>query len=153
MVECFWAMTGKGIDARHEMHASGPRKPAKEADTIRDPCWQCPSRLLRVSMRTATCIGMRQGWERPVSGGYHGVVTVLREELHQVIDQLPEKELGPVLEYARAHVQPSAVPGDWTPVWDGPGFIGAFASGRDDVSERDEELLFTEHPADGDSYR
>lgn len=104
-------------------------------------------------MRTATCIGMRQGWERPVSGGYHSVVTVLREELHQVIDQLPEKELGPVLEYARAHVQPGAVPGNRRPVWDGPGFIGAFASGRDDVSERDEELLFTEHPADGDSYR
>jgi hypothetical protein len=88
-----------------------------------------------------------------VSGGYHGVVTVLREELHQVIDQLPERELRPVLEYARAHVGAVAVPGGVRPVWEGPDFIGAFASGRDDVSERDEELLFTEDPAGGDSFR
>ncbi len=42
MVKDVWAASGKGIDARHEIHVSGSRSLAKAADTIRDPCWQCP---------------------------------------------------------------------------------------------------------------
>jgi hypothetical protein len=90
---------------------------------------------------------MRHDQERQVSARYHSVMTVLRDELHQVVDQLPEGELGLVLEYARAHVRSRGQ----RSLWEGPGFIGAFASGRDDVSERDEELLFAEHPGDGGS--
>jgi hypothetical protein len=42
MVEDVWIMAGKGIDGRHEMNVSRAGSPAKAADTIRDPCWQCP---------------------------------------------------------------------------------------------------------------
>jgi hypothetical protein len=76
-------------------------------------------------------------------------MTALREELHQIIDRLPEAELGLVMDYVRTHAHTVTSDRPESPVWDGPAFIGAFASGRDDVSERDEELLFAEHPVDG----
>lgn len=70
-------------------------------------------------------------------------MTILREEFHRVVDQLPEKDLAPLLDYVRSHAHRPA--GD-SPVWDGPDFIGAFSSGRSDISERSDELLFTEGP-------
>ncbi|MGH6655477.1 MAG: hypothetical protein ACRDVE_09750 [Actinocrinis sp.] len=72
-------------------------------------------------------------------------MTVLREEFHQVVDQLPEAELGPLLDYVRAHAHRAE---DQPPVWDGPDFLGAFASGRSDVSEHADDLLFTEPPTE-----
>ncbi|MCL2585335.1 MAG: hypothetical protein FWE35_23090 [Streptosporangiales bacterium] len=74
-------------------------------------------------------------------------MTVLREEFHRVVDQLPEKELAPLLDYVRSHAHQ---PGSESLVWDGPDFVGAFSSGRSDVSERADELLFAdEHPTGG----
>jgi hypothetical protein len=35
------AVVGKGTGARHDAYVSCNRSPAKAADTIRDPCWQC----------------------------------------------------------------------------------------------------------------
>lgn len=77
-------------------------------------------------------------------------MTVLREEFHRVVDQLPEKELAPLLEYVRSHAHQAQ--GE-SPAWDGPDFIGAFASGRSDVSERIDELLLAEGPAEGSADR
>jgi hypothetical protein len=77
-------------------------------------------------------------------------MTVLREEFHRVVDQLPEKELAPLLEYVRS---PTHQAGAADSRWDGPDFIGAFGSGRSDVSERGDELLFAEHPTDGPAGR
>jgi hypothetical protein len=59
------------------------------------------------------------------------------------VDQLPEKKLAPLLDYVRSQARQD---GNGSPAWDGPDFIGAFASGHSDVSERADELLFTEGP-------
>jgi hypothetical protein len=75
-------------------------------------------------------------------------MTILREEFHRVVDQLPEKELAPLLDYVRSHAHQA---GDESPAWDGPDFVGAFASGRSDVSERADELLFAEDHPTGDA--
>ena len=72
-------------------------------------------------------------------------MTILREEFHRVVDQLPEAELAPLLDYVRTHAHRAAAE---APVWDGPDFLGAFASGHSDISERADELLFVEHPTD-----
>jgi hypothetical protein len=77
-------------------------------------------------------------------------MTILREEFHRVVDELPEAELAPLLDYVRAHAHRADTE---TPAWDGPDFLGAFASGRSDVSERADELLFAEHPTDGPANR
>jgi hypothetical protein len=69
-------------------------------------------------------------------------MTILRDEFHRVVDQLPEAELAPLLDYVRTHAHRAE--GD--AVWDGPDFLGVFASGRSDISERADELLFDEHP-------
>ena len=45
MVESNWAVAWKGIDARRAIHVSRTRSRAEAADTIRDPCWQCPEVL------------------------------------------------------------------------------------------------------------
>jgi 1,4-alpha-glucan branching enzyme len=73
-------------------------------------------------------------------------MTILREEFHRVVDQLHEQELAPLLDYVRSHAHPAVAE---SPVWDGPDFIGAFSSGRSDISEHGDEMLFTEGPADG----
>lgn len=75
-------------------------------------------------------------------------MTVLREEFHHVVDQLPEEDIAPLLDYVRTHAHLTAAQAP-AAVWDGPDFIGAFASGRDDVSERGDELLLAEHPTGG----
>jgi hypothetical protein len=72
-------------------------------------------------------------------------MTILRDEFHRVVDQLPEAELAPLLDYVRAHAHKADAA---QPVWDGPDFLGAFASGRADISERTDELLFEEHPTE-----
>jgi len=77
-------------------------------------------------------------------------MTILREEFHRVVDQLPEAELAPLLDYVRTHAHRAETE---VAVWDGPDFLGAFASGRSDVSERTDELLFAEHPTDGAANR
>jgi hypothetical protein len=56
-------------------------------------------------------------------------VTVLRDQFHRIIDQLPEAELAPLLDYVRTHAH-RAEAGE--PVWDGPDFLGMFASGREE---------------------
>jgi len=70
-------------------------------------------------------------------------MTVLRDEFHRVVDQLPEAELAPLLEYVRTHAHRAEAD---APAWDGPDFLGAFASGRSDISELADEVLFGEHP-------
>ena len=73
-------------------------------------------------------------------------MTILRDEFHRVVDELPEAELAPLLDYVRTHAHLAEAD---VRVWDGPDFLGAFASGRSDVSERADELLFAEHPTSG----
>lgn len=74
-------------------------------------------------------------------------MTILRDEFHRVVDQLPEKELAPLLDYVRSRAHQS---GNDSLAWDGPDFIGGFSSGRSDISERADELLFAEdHPTEG----
>jgi len=85
---------------------------------------------------------------RPHLRGYRIDMTVLREEFHHVVDQLPEEDIAPLLDYVRTHAHLTAAQAP-APVWDGPDFIGAFASGRDDISERSDELLLAEHPTGG----
>lgn len=77
-------------------------------------------------------------------------MTILREEFHRVVDQLPEAELAPLLDYVRNHANLAEHD---APVWDGPAFLGAFASGRSDISERGDDLLFSDHPTGGPNHR
>lgn len=88
--------------------------------------------------------------QRRLAPGILSAMTILREEFHRVVDELPETELAPLLDYVRAHTHRAAAE---APVWDGPDFLGAFASGRSDVSEHADELLFNEHPTDGPPHQ
>jgi hypothetical protein len=62
-------------------------------------------------------------------------VSAERDELHRLVDELPEQEISAVLAEARrrSHLQP-------TPDWP-PAFFGSFASGRSDLGSRHDDLL------------
>lgn len=61
-----------------------------------------------------------------------------REELHQLIDALPEEQVGQVLADVRRRTSPRAAPGDKAFAWIG---AGGANNGRSDNASRVDELL------------
>jgi len=65
-------------------------------------------------------------------------MSILREEIHQAVDQLPEDELAAILAIVRGYG--SAAPG--TPQrWPLPSWVGMADSGDPDFSEHSEDYL------------
>ncbi|MGF1663063.1 MAG: hypothetical protein ACFCVG_11465 [Kineosporiaceae bacterium] len=62
-------------------------------------------------------------------------MSVHREELHRLVDALPEEQVSQALEDVRRHLPPT-VAGSWPPPW-----VGAIVAGRSDVSETYDDLL------------
>jgi len=58
-----------------------------------------------------------------------------RDELHRLVEQLPDEDLPDVLTELRQHVSPSS-----TRPWP-PAFFGAGRASRPDVAERSEAIL------------
>lgn len=61
----------------------------------------------------------------------------LREELHQLIDRLPESQVAPILAIVREST-PTEDDGDEWPL---PDFVGALSSGKGDLAARSSEIL------------
>jgi hypothetical protein len=64
-----------------------------------------------------------------------------REELHELIDRLPESQVAPIL----ALVRESTPAEDGGQEWPLPDFVGTLSSGKGDLGSRSSEIL----PADG----
>ena len=64
-------------------------------------------------------------------------MSAMREELHHLVDQLPEAELGPALELIRGRVAEHGGPGRDLP------FFASFEA-EPDLAERAEEILSAE---------
>jgi hypothetical protein len=64
-------------------------------------------------------------------------MNTLREELHQLIDQLPESQVAPIL----AIVRESTPTEDGGDEWPLPDFVGALSSGKGDLAARSGEIL------------
>ncbi|CUU61103.1 hypothetical protein Ga0074812_15615 [Parafrankia irregularis] len=67
-------------------------------------------------------------------------VSTLRDELHSLIDRLPESQVAPIL----ALVRESAPAEDGGDEWPLPDFVGALASGKGDLAARSAEILRAE---------
>jgi len=65
-------------------------------------------------------------------------MSMLREELHRVIDRLPEDQLRSTLTAVQQRIPGSCTESknQWPPDW-----FGSYRSGRTDTSERVDELL------------
>jgi hypothetical protein len=63
-------------------------------------------------------------------------------ELHALVDQLAPERTAAARRALLHLVAASPDLGEESVVWAGPSFIGAFDSGRDDLSERVDEALF-----------
>src|SRR5215467_6864568 len=72
------------------------------------------------------------------SGAYAGSMSVMREELHHLIDQLPEEQVAPMLALVRESLP---VGEDGETLWPLPSFVGTLASGKGDVAARSQEIL------------
>src|SRR5215469_13681099 len=88
---------------------------------------------------------MRQPWCQPTflraasgSGAYASNMSVMREELHHLIDQLPEEQVAPILALVRENLP---VGEDGETLWPLPSFVGTLASGKGDVAARSQEIL------------
>jgi hypothetical protein len=68
---------------------------------------------------------------------YLGLTSTLREELHELIDRLPESRVAPIL----ALVRESTPTEDGGEGWQLPGFVGALSSGKGDLGARSGEIL------------
>lgn len=101
----------------------------------------CPPRAgdwLPVPVGPAVCGGKSGSWATVWAGTYPGGMSVMREELHHLIDQLPEEQVAPML----ALVRDSLPVGDEREaVWPLPSFVGTLASGKGDVAGRSQEIL------------
>ena len=62
----------------------------------------------------------------------------MREELHQLIDQLPEDQVAPILALVKGSMP---VGEDGETLWPLPSFVGTLASGKADVAARSQEIL------------
>lgn len=62
-------------------------------------------------------------------------MSVSREELHRLVDALPEEQVSQALEDVRRRLPPT-VAGSWPPPW-----VGAMVTERSDISENYEDLL------------
>jgi hypothetical protein len=67
-------------------------------------------------------------------------MSTLRDELHQLIDRLPESQVAPIL----AIVRESTHTEDGDDEWALPGFVGALSSGKGDLAARSSEILRAE---------
>lgn len=65
-------------------------------------------------------------------------MSVMREELHQLIDQLPEDQVAPILALVKGSLP---VGKDGETLWPLPSFVGTLASGKADVAARSQEIL------------
>jgi hypothetical protein len=65
-------------------------------------------------------------------------MSVMREELHHLIDQLPEEQVAPILALVRESLP---VGEDGETLWPLPSFVGTLASGEGDVAARSQEIL------------
>jgi hypothetical protein len=72
------------------------------------------------------------------SDAYACRMTVMREELHHLIDQLPEEQVAPMLALVRESLP---VGEDGETLWPLPSFVGTLASGKGDVAARSQEIL------------
>jgi len=72
------------------------------------------------------------------SGAYASGMSVIREELHHLIDQLPEEQVAPMLALVRESLP---VGEDGETLWPLPSFVGTLASGKGDVAARSQEIL------------
>ena len=58
-----------------------------------------------------------------------------REELHELIEQLPDEEIADVLADARRRLRPAPA-ASWPPAW-----FGSFADSKTDLGSNHEDLL------------
>lgn len=67
-------------------------------------------------------------------------MSTLRDELHNLIDRLPEDQVAPIL----AIVRESTPAEDGGEEWPLPDFVGTLSSGKGDLAARSSEILRTE---------
>ncbi|MBW1602385.1 hypothetical protein JJV70_09750 [Streptomyces sp. JJ66] len=67
-------------------------------------------------------------------------MSTMRDELHELIDRLPEAQVAPIL----ALVRESTPAEDGGEEWPLPDFVGALSSGVGDLAERSGEILRAE---------
>ncbi len=65
-------------------------------------------------------------------------MSVMRDELHHLIDRLPEEQVAPMLALVRGSLP---VGDDSATLWPLPSFVGSLASGKGDVAARSQEIL------------
>jgi len=73
-------------------------------------------------------------------------MSVMREELHHLIDRLPEEQVAPMLVLVRDSL-PAGEGGD-AQAWPLPSFVGSLSSGKGDVAARSQEILRMEMGGD-----
>ncbi|MCB5166131.1 hypothetical protein LG634_14975 [Streptomyces bambusae] len=64
-------------------------------------------------------------------------MSTLRDELHALIDRLPDEQVAPIL----AIVRESTMAEDGTEEWPLPDFVGMLRSGKGDLAERSGDIL------------
>ena len=69
------------------------------------------------------------------AGAYTEIMSVQREELLRLVEELPEKEVPAVLDDVRRHLR-AVTDRPWPPAW-----FGAGEGQTDDVAARSEDLL------------
>jgi hypothetical protein len=69
---------------------------------------------------------------------YDVYMSVMRDELHHLIDQLPEEQVAPMLTLVRESL-PEADDGET--LWPLPSFVGTLASGQGDIAARSQDIL------------
>jgi hypothetical protein len=77
----------------------------------------------------------RRSRYRPSRAAYTEFVSVQREELLRLVEELPEKEVPAVLDDVRRHLR-AVKDRSWPPAW-----FGAGEGRTDDVAARSEDLL------------
>src|SRR5262249_20824534 len=84
--------------------------------------------------------GRRWFWPRGTDSlrAYAGRMSIMRDELHHLIDRLPEEQVAPML----ALVRDSLPAGDdEQELWPLPSFVGTLASGKGDIAARSQDIL------------
>jgi hypothetical protein len=65
-------------------------------------------------------------------------MSVMREELRDLIDRLPEDQVAPMLAVVRDSLPVSE---DGETLWPLPSFVGTLVTGKGDVAARSQEIL------------
>lgn len=82
--------------------------------------------------------GRAQLWAVVTGCAYADAMSVMREELHHLIDRLPEEQVAPMLALVKESLP---VGEDGEGLWPLPSFAGALASGKGDVAARSQDIL------------